>query len=72
MCKPLPIAHVMSEPWFQALRTMKQDPAAQLYGVAWPCRTLAQASVDVFTARQRATARALNLRANNRPLDIAI
>lgn len=63
MAHPLPLSHAAAEPWFQALRGMAQD-RTQVYGFAWPCRSLYQASIDVFEARTRQTLRAKNTSSN--------
>lgn len=59
MCKPLPNKHVVAEPWFRLLRTMKQPEQAPLIPRGLlsntpASRDLASASLDVCCSRAKA------------------
>lgn len=51
MTHPIPNAHVVAEPWFQSLRSLKRDPNTKLRTLAAPVRTLAHACADVLHER---------------------
>ncbi len=49
----LPLEHAAIDPFYRALRAMRAPARPQLYGLAWPCRSFAQAVMDVFAARNK-------------------